>query len=667
MSSKDDKGIDWEKYLPFALLIPIVGCFAAIQMGTDRFAGNDGYFHIKHAWLLWHEGAVWDFPWLKGTFFEEKFTDPAFLFHVLLIPFTLHGDLYLAGKSAPVFFASIAIFTVHWVIRSFGTPGSVWQKHSWFAVLVLMAASQSSLYRLSMPRVPAASLTFMMLGILALERRSLKWLGIIGFLYAWMYQVSISLIPLALFYSLAHWYDEDKWDLRPVLVAAGSVAAGFIFNPYFPTTIPIFFNHVVEIGIGTSDIPKGAEWAAYDSWYMFTTAKVAWTALFLGGLSLFGTPARGRHLALLAATAMMMFAYFKSRRFVEYWPYFAILFSASVFYDALKSEGSLVNRVRRALRPTGESALVIVTIAVLVGIGVRNIRDTVKEVAANALPTRLEGATTWLKENTPEGTQVYNVEWDIFPELLFYNHQNHWTLGLDPNFTYKVDPRLYYASVAIGGGTTTEPGYLVQEFFNARYAIATNKSALVRRRFNKHSGLKEVFKDEHASVFKIVPSAEVRTLEGELHTYTSDLDKKNTRCRFHTETSKDTGGSPRTYQQCWLREATPFTLKYNLEFPQSGAYTVGGRFLTGASKGTVDFLVDGKPLTTSIPLSAEKRELKQWKSLGKHYFPAGKKTIEVRFAPQLPDEDKRPKAASGKPSKWPIELGFDALRFVRDS
>ncbi|MEO1338129.1 MAG: hypothetical protein AAFV29_20965, partial [Myxococcota bacterium] len=424
----------------------------------------------------------WDFPWLRGTFFHESWVDTEFFYHVLLIPFTLPGDLYLAGKVAPVFWGATALFTVYWVIRDFGESGSAWQKHAWWAALVLVAASHGGLYRLSMPRVPAVSLLFMMVALTLLaQRRPLKWLAITGFFYAWMYPVSVVLIPLALFDAVGRWYDEDKWDLRPVAYVAAGVFIGFVINPYFPRTLPVLFNHVVEIGIGTSDIPKGNEWAPYDSWFMFTNSIVAWIALFAGGLCLIGTPTRGRHIAYLASTAMMMLAYFKSRRFVEYWPYFAVLFSACAFQSALQAPESLVNRVRRQLGPTYLSLLVIAISGVLFGVAVRNVRKASRDVGQNAMPTRLAGATEWLRMNTPKGSQVYNVEWDIFPELIFYNHHNHWTLGLDPNFTYEVDPKLYYTSVAIGAGQVSEPGRLIEQYFGAKYVIATSKTPVASR------------------------------------------------------------------------------------------------------------------------------------------------------------------------------------------
>ena len=661
MDAPRQKSALLDKYLPFAVWLPLLAAFAAIHLGTDRFGGNDGYYHIKYAWLLWHEGAVWDFPWLRGTFFHESWVDTEFLYHVFLIPFTLPGDLYLAGKIAPVFWGSLAIFSVYWTIRDFGEPGSVWQRNAWWSALVLVAASHGALYRMSMPRVPAVSLIFMMVAMLLLERRNYRWLAVLGFFYAWMYPVSVVLIPLALFYEIGRWYDTDTWSWRSIVAVAGGVLAGFIVNPYFPGTLPVLFNHVVEIGIGTSSLPKGNEWAPYDSWFMFRNAYVAWVALFVGGLAMIGTPTRGRHLTLLAAVAMMMLAYFKSRRFVEYWPFFSVLFSAGVLHDALRAPESLLNRVRDRI-PAGLVPLVpILLTAFLVGVSVKNIRKTTKEVGRNAVPTRLAGAATWLRDNTEAGTQVYNVQWDVFPELIFYNHHNHWTLGLDPNFTYEVEPRLYYTSVAVASGHVVDPGRFISKYFGAKYVLSLKDTAFSNKAKHEFAGLKELYSDDTAAVYRVVPVPGKQTLEGELEPYESNLAEDQGRCAYRQEPKKG-GGQPRVFLRCRLKRPAPVILKYKVDISEPGEYGVLGRVLVGASEGTAQVFVAGKKLGDPIDLSADERGLTAWKRIGRAVLRSGSVLFEIHFFPTLSDD---PDKVDKRSKKWPVEVGFDALRISR--
>jgi hypothetical protein len=55
----------------------------------------------------------------------------------------------------------------------------------------------------------------------------------------------------------------------------------------------------------------------------------------------------------------------------------------------------------------------------------------------------IERAMTFLKQNTPEQSVVFTDDWDIFPTYFYYNHHNHYIVGLDPKFTHSRDPVLW--------------------------------------------------------------------------------------------------------------------------------------------------------------------------------------------------------------------------------
>ena len=62
---------------------------AVIQFSTPNLPDNDGFYHIKMAWLMRTEGLKPDFIWLPQSILnEEDFYDHHFLYHVALIPFT---------------------------------------------------------------------------------------------------------------------------------------------------------------------------------------------------------------------------------------------------------------------------------------------------------------------------------------------------------------------------------------------------------------------------------------------------------------------------------------------------------------------------------------------------------------------------------------------------
>jgi hypothetical protein len=60
------------------------------QFSTPNLPGNDGFYHIKMAYLMRTEGLKPNFPWLPLTILNAReFYNHHFLFHVLLIPLPL--------------------------------------------------------------------------------------------------------------------------------------------------------------------------------------------------------------------------------------------------------------------------------------------------------------------------------------------------------------------------------------------------------------------------------------------------------------------------------------------------------------------------------------------------------------------------------------------------
>jgi hypothetical protein len=102
--------------IPLALLTLFIFGMSVIQFGTPDLPDNDGFYHIKLAWLMRTEGLKPDFPWLPMSILNEgEFYDHHFLFHVALIPFTF-GDLLSGAKWAAVLFAALAFLTIWYCI-----------------------------------------------------------------------------------------------------------------------------------------------------------------------------------------------------------------------------------------------------------------------------------------------------------------------------------------------------------------------------------------------------------------------------------------------------------------------------------------------------------------------------------------------------------------------
>jgi len=153
---------------------------AIIQFVTPDMPDNDGFYHIKLAWLMRTEGLKPDFSWLPLSILnQQEFYDHHFLFHVALIPFTYFADLRIGAKWAAVTFASLAFLAVWYLFYRQRVP------FAWLWALGLLGISDAFLYRMSITRAQSLSLGMLALAYAWLLEGKYKHLALLGFIVWW--------------------------------------------------------------------------------------------------------------------------------------------------------------------------------------------------------------------------------------------------------------------------------------------------------------------------------------------------------------------------------------------------------------------------------------------------------------------------------------------------
>ncbi len=186
-----------KQFLPIALFLLFFISMALIQFVTPDMPDNDGFYHIKLAWLMRTEGLKPDFPYLPLSILnQDEFYDHHFLFHVALIPFTF-GDLRTGAKWAAVTFASLAFLAVWVLFHRQRVP------LAWLWALALLGISDAFLFRMSIPRAQSLSLGMLALAYAWLLEGKYKHLAALGFIYVWMYDAFPLMVALAVLHFLA--------------------------------------------------------------------------------------------------------------------------------------------------------------------------------------------------------------------------------------------------------------------------------------------------------------------------------------------------------------------------------------------------------------------------------------------------------------------------------
>ena len=480
------------------LFLLFVALFSFVQSGTSALVGTDGYYHARMGWLIRDQGLKPAFVWLPMTILSETaFYDHHLLYHLYLAIFSgvdpaLDGGQSLTAgvKVASIILPSLAFMAFWWLLRSQGIRWAA------FWSLGLFVVSEAFLYRMSMPRAQAASLLVLILGLLWLFQRRYWLLLPLGFVYVWLYNAFPLLLVIGSVYLLATWITERRFEWQAVAFPAAGVILGLLINPYFPDNIAFIINHLLP-KIGESSTRLGNEWYPYETWTLVENSGFALLAMVLGVLAWGWRKERMNRVTLTIFIVAILFAFmlFRSRRFVEYFPAFALLFA--VVSIAPLFEEWLAGR-------SGWNKLALVGLVALLALPAALTLTQAREAVGRSKPAdRYAEAAIWLHDNTPADTLVFQTDWDDFTRLFFYNLNNIYTAGLDPTYMELLDADLYDEWRKITRGKVDQPGGIIAARFGASYVFSDLKHKDFLEMAAGDPTLEEVYRDKYAVIYEV--------------------------------------------------------------------------------------------------------------------------------------------------------------------
>lgn len=491
--------------LPLGLFLVFVLGMALIQFATPDMPDNDGFYHIKLAQLMRTEGLKPDFPWLPLSILnQDEFYDHHFLFHVALIPFTF-GDLRVGAKWAAVIFASLTFLAIWYLFHRQRVP------FAWLWAIALLGISDAFLYRMSITRAQSLSLAMLAIAFAWLLERKHKHLAVLSFLYVWLYDAFPLMLALAVLHLIAVALIEHRLEFRPLLYVSGGIILGLVINPYFPQNIIFSYHHMLPKLTGATSISVGNEWFPYETAQLLENSLPALIAFASGALAL-GLSGRKMDVrTAFAFLASLLFGLmlFQARRFVEYFPPFALIFAAFAWtplFDVrpAASATSTDPSTKRWVFGWRES-LPLVLLSVAVALSVARSIPQAQGAIDNSKPYNLyAGASAWLEKNTPPGSRIFQTDWDDFPRLFFYNTHNMYLVGLDPTYMQLYDSELYDLWVAITQGDVENPSHIIAGQFGSQYVHTDLNHGDFLQVAAEDPGLKEVYRDDQAVVFEVI-------------------------------------------------------------------------------------------------------------------------------------------------------------------
>jgi len=490
----------WLEWLG-AFLLCAAMC-AYFQFQTPFLPEEDGYFHIKMAYLMRHHGLfLKGFPWAHFSMWREGFSDGSLVFHLLLMPFTF-GDLAFGAKLATsllsglMFSSFFAILTLHRVRFRF----------YWF--LLLLLGGGFFWWRMMVPRPQVLSTTLLLWSLHFLLSGRRRAFAAVSFLYPLSYVAAF----LPQVFAATRWLylkiAEKRSEHRILFAGLAAYALGMLLHPYFPKNLKFFYVQniwVMTLAITQKvDLHLGREILPLDT-RTFVAAHVPLLFHLFGLGFIFAhrrVPLSERTRVTFPIMMILLLMACVSKRFLEYAVPVSTLFCAFFFTDLFADYGQ--SELARDFGPDAKSIvefLLIVMIAgALTGAG------ALKWTFSNIQPPRWQAMAKVLAEKVPPGELVYTCDWDDPPQLLFFNDQHRYPVMMDPTFMYYWDPALWRKWSDINNGRIAMDGVYkaMTETFHARFGVCGSKFRMLRAMMGPDERFDILAEDKNGFVFEVL-------------------------------------------------------------------------------------------------------------------------------------------------------------------
>ncbi len=440
--------------------------------------GDDGYRHIKFAAIIRQQG--WEqaaqYPWLTKTFPENKPVDLWFLYHILLVPFTLISNLLLASKLATLLLVALLGVVFFRVLKAQEVA------YPWLWLTLLALGSVDFMFRLTLGRPLLLNITFCLLAILLLIKQKYWPLVLVSTLFMLTNVAAVLLLPLIGAYIFARLVIDRKFTLLPLLCVIVGLAVGLLIHPQFPDNVHLAFIQIFDtqftaikdnVKVGNEIYPYSRNYFLQSNFLIF----VLW--LIASGLYIYQLVKRKTNSQTLFIFLSSIFAFvltLKSKRFIEYYAPMSLLFSALIYKDYL------INVKWHDLKHGFEqhwqiiAGFTLVVMLAVVGLGY-NYQQQLDSVSTSPTGVEYKGVAAWLIDHSQTGEIVFNSQWDQFPQMFFYDDKNYYIAGIDPTFIYIRNPEDYQKWKTITDEhpelwtDSAEIHRQIKEDFNSKYIL----------------------------------------------------------------------------------------------------------------------------------------------------------------------------------------------------
>lgn len=439
------------------------GLYSIISFTVDGVSfTDDQWFHFKYAYLLRTRGAevVHHFPWLHFTNLVKYDRQYAVtLFHFFLVPFTFIPNMVLGMKLADVSMAAVVFAVFFYVLKRFEVRWPI----VWTILLFVFSTSPFTT-RVLLGRNLVFISAFAMLEFFFLIKGKYIQFFLVALVHTWWHPATFWFAPLiAGIVESMRYINQKKIKYEAVVIGTIGSLLGFLLFPansdnlYAPMNpiawVKNFFSFFYGIDNGAG-IKEGVE--VYKEGFMTFAGSNRLLVLAIIFITVFSVwiyiakkrgkadPEEDREVAFSRDSAFLIIIVLflgmieVSFRFQDFLVPFIFLSLALIHKSVFKNGWTSVADGIFKKAAIFSLILWVLLFAVNKALNIRNGFHPESDSIGYA------EAGNWLKDNTSEGTLVFNTDWGQFTRLFFYDSQNNYIVGIEPKNLYYYKPEMYW-------------------------------------------------------------------------------------------------------------------------------------------------------------------------------------------------------------------------------
>jgi hypothetical protein len=201
-------------------------------------------------------------------------------------------------------------------------------------------------------------------------------------------------------------------------------------------------------------------------------------------------------LALFLFSLILLFFQLKSRRFVEYWPFFAAAAGILLLREPLQK---IVQKP-----PSYAWLILVIPLVFALGYGFDQVAHGFKDTYTPINVQNTQEVHQYLFQHSTPGEIVFTDDWDVFPFYFFFNRKNYYIVGLDPEFMNQYNSSLYSEYADISSGKDASRLERIKNDFRAGWVLVARDHPQFKKNLeNKPETFVKVFANNDYTLFQV--------------------------------------------------------------------------------------------------------------------------------------------------------------------